>query len=459
MLAGLSSVQAQSVTDRLTQALRVLEADPQLRHGLVGFCVVDAATGKQLYGRNEQVGLAPASTQKLFTAAAALEQLGPTFRYKTVIGYDGRLENGLLQGNLHILAYGDPTLGSNRWKETGRNYVLQQICDLLREKNIRRIEGSLYINDTAFSIQPLPGGWIWDDIGNYYGAGCWGLNWNENQYTLLLKTGNAEGAPTQISGTDPALAATDLVNEIRTGKKGSGDNGYIYLSPYSPRGFTQGTVPPGAAFSIAGALPHPALLFANELEGALTAAGIPIAGRPLFYIDKTPAESWPAMQQVLGELSSPALSAITYWFLRKSINLYGESLLRTMAYTKKGLGENNAGIEIVKSFWTEQGIDAGAMQLMDGSGLSPMNRVTADALVRVLQYARTRPWQDAFYQALPEYNGMKMKSGSFGGARAYAGYHTSRAGKQYSFAIIVNNYDGSAGEVVKKMYRVLDVLK
>jgi D-alanyl-D-alanine carboxypeptidase/D-alanyl-D-alanine-endopeptidase (penicillin-binding protein 4) len=54
---------------------------------------------------------------------------------------------------------------------------------------------------------------------------------------------------------------------------------------------------------------------------------------------------------------------------------------------------------------------------------------------------------------------MKMKSGSIGGARAFAGYHNAKDGKQYVFSIIVNNYEGSSGEVVKKMYTVLDVLK
>jgi D-alanyl-D-alanine carboxypeptidase/D-alanyl-D-alanine-endopeptidase (penicillin-binding protein 4) len=96
---------------------------------------------------------------------------------------------------------------------------------------------------------------------------------------------------------------------------------------------------------------------------------------------------------------------------------------------------------------------------MDGSGLSPQNRVTTYAEVKVLQYARARSWFNAFYDALPEYNSMKMKSGSIGGARAFAGYHTAIDGRQYTFSIIVNNYEGSSGEVVKKMYAVLDVLK
>jgi D-alanyl-D-alanine carboxypeptidase/D-alanyl-D-alanine-endopeptidase (penicillin-binding protein 4) len=164
-------------------------------------------------------------------------------------------------------------------------------------------------------------------------------------------------------------------------------------------------------------------------------------------------------QQELITLLSPPLDSINYWFLKKSINLYGEALVKTMAWEKSGLGSTGKGVDIVRTFWSEHGIDKSAVNIIDGSGLSPQNRVTSDAEVKVLQYAKTRPWFSAFYNALPEYNGMKMKSGSIGGARAFAGYHTAKDGKQYILSIIVNNYDGSAGEVVKKMFKVLDVLK
>jgi D-alanyl-D-alanine carboxypeptidase/D-alanyl-D-alanine-endopeptidase (penicillin-binding protein 4) len=96
---------------------------------------------------------------------------------------------------------------------------------------------------------------------------------------------------------------------------------------------------------------------------------------------------------------------------------------------------------------------------MDGSGLSPQNRVTTNALVTVLQFAKDKSWYNSFYNALPIYNSMHMKSGTIGGAKAYAGYHTSKAGVQYTFAIIINNYDSEAGSIVPKMFKVLDELK
>jgi D-alanyl-D-alanine carboxypeptidase/D-alanyl-D-alanine-endopeptidase (penicillin-binding protein 4) len=60
---------------------------------------------------------------------------------------------------------------------------------------------------------------------------------------------------------------------------------------------------------------------------------------------------------------------------------------------------------------------------------------------------------------LPVYNGIKMKSGTIGGAKAFAGYHTSASGHEYTFSIIINNYDGGVDSIVHKMYALLDVLK
>jgi len=163
--------------------------------------------------------------------------------------------------------------------------------------------------------------------------------------------------------------------------------------------------------------------------------------------------------KIFASVTSPTLDSINYWFLRRSINLYGEALVKTIAHEKTGFASTEKGVDLVKDFWSKQGIDKAAINIIDGSGLSPQNRVTTNALVKVLQYAKTRPWYNSFYLSLPTYNGMKMKSGSIGGARSFAGYHIGKDGKEYIFAIIVNNYDGSATAMVRKMYQVLDMLK
>ncbi len=99
------------------------------------------------------------------------------------------------------------------------------------------------------------------------------------------------------------------------------------------------------------------------------------------------------------------------------------------------------------------------MNIMDGSGLSPGNRVTTAALVSVMDYAKKQTWFPAFYNALPEINGIKMKSGSIGGVVSYTGFIKSKTGLDYTFAFIVNNFDGNANEVRKKMWKLLDLLK
>jgi D-alanyl-D-alanine carboxypeptidase/D-alanyl-D-alanine-endopeptidase (penicillin-binding protein 4) len=77
----------------------------------------------------------------------------------------------------------------------------------------------------------------------------------------------------------------------------------------------------------------------------------------------------------------------------------------------------------------------------------------------VLQYAKRQSWFKGYFNSLPEYNGMKMKSGTIKDAKGFAGYHTSKAGTQYIFSFLVNNYNGSSKALVQKMYKVLNELK
>ena len=107
----------------------------------------------------------------------------------------------------------------------------------------------------------------------------------------------------------------------------------------------------------------------------------------------------------------------------------------------------------------QKGINENELNIFDGSGLSPLNRVTIHAQVEILKYAKTKDWFPYFYDALPEYNGMKIKSGTIRGVKGFCGYHKSKDDNDYIFSFLVNNFNGSASGLVNKMYKVLDVLK
>lgn len=446
------SVVSQSVQERLDKAFQQFMTDPQMRYAIAGISVVNSESGQTLFEYNGNIGLAPASCQKLVTSATALELLGINYRYKTEIGYDGEIKDGKLMGNLHIKGYGDPTLGSWRYTGTSDTSIIKQWQKKIQNLRIKKIEGQIMVYADQWETASVPGGWPWDDMGNYYGAGAYGLNWRENQYDLVLKSGPNPGDKVMIVKMIPVLHNMIFTNELVAGKKGSGDNAYIYSAPYNDRAFIRGTIPPAqSAFTISGSMTHPGMQLGYTLAATLTDG----TGKQPGVREQSTKKSI----QPIHVHYSPVLDSINYWFMRKSVNLYGETLVKTLAFEKNRKGATEDGLEIMKDFWKTKGIDPASLRMIDGSGLSPQNRVTANSLVKVLQYARSRSWFTQYMAAFPEYNKMKLKSGTIGGSKGFAGYHTSKEGITYTVAFIVNNYNGSANEIVRKMFLVLDELK
>jgi serine-type D-Ala-D-Ala carboxypeptidase/endopeptidase (penicillin-binding protein 4) len=443
---------AQPIRDRLHKAVQQILADPQMRYALLGFTVVNSVTGETVFEYNGNTGLAAASCQKLVTSATAFELLGAGYQYKTELGYDGIIKEGKLNGNIHIIGYGDPTLGSWRYNGTSDTGIIRHWKKKIQEQGIKFVGGQIIVYADNWETASVPGGWPWDDIGNYYGAGSYGINWRENQYDIVLKSGVKTGDAVLITKTVPKLYNMLFTNELKAGKKGSGDNAYIYSAPYNEQVFIRGTIPPAQSnFVISGSMTDPQQQLGYTLAEALTDQ----LGKQAGVRKKKTATA----VTLIHTQYSPVLDSINYWFMRKSVNLYGETLVKTIAFEKNGWASTDDGLDILKNFWKDKGIEPASLKMIDGSGLSPQNRVTTNALVKVLQYARNRPWFESYAAAFPEYNKMKLKSGTIGGAKGFAGYHTSKEGNGYTVALLVNNYDGPASEIVKKMFLVLDELK
>ena len=251
------------------------------------------------------------------------------------------------------------------------------------------------------------------------------------------------------------------VNELKTAGKGSGDKAYIYYPPYSFMAFVRGTIPLGEdSFKISGATTNGVGSFSNSFLKRMGQGGLDALNFKSTYSDLLQGyHNDYTTDTIFYTYLSPTLDSINYWFLKKSINLYGEAFVKTIAYEKTGFGSTDTGVAFIKDFWSKQGIEKSALNIIDGSGLSPANRVTTYALVAVMQYARKQTWFPSFYNALPEMNGLTMKDGYISGVRSYTGYVKNKTGAEYTFSFIVNNFDGSAATVREKIWKVLDILK
>lgn len=460
VLFGLFTLSAftQQINIRLKNAFANFENDPQLRNGIASIYIIDSRTGNIVFEKNAAVGMAPASTQKVITAASAYELLGKDFRYKTEFGYTGKIENGSLKGLLMIKPTGDPTLGSWRWDYTQVTKVMQRLMKTVQSAGIQQYAG-IVIDHTKWDTESIPDGWIWQDIGNYYGAGASGLNWRENQYDVSLRSGKTIGSEVEIVITKPFLYHYKLSSELKAAAKGTGDNAYIYFPLESNYGVIRGTIPVEENnFTISGAMPSPRKQFAATLEDSLHFLKIKnIAnGQDVVTVARI---TYDTKFTLLHTEVSPPLDSIVYWFNRRSINLYGEALIKSFALQKKNIGMTDEGVRLVKEFWKDKGISSTELNMVDGSGLSPLNRVTTRAQVMILKHARMQGWYQGFYHSLPEFNGMRMKSGTIRDVKGYCGYHKAKDGNEYIFSFLVNNYNGSASSLVQKMYKVLDELK
>lgn len=463
VLLSVAQLGAQTVSSKLMKAYALFEKDEQLKFATASLYVINAKTGAVVFDKNSRLGLSPASTQKVITAATAMAMLGNEFRYETNF-YNALSIETPQENNLLVIGSGDPSFGSWRYAATKEDHVFTQLTNAIKEKKITGFNGSVIINDFLIDNEGIPNGYNWVDIGNYYGAGHYRLNWRENQYDIAFKTG--EKGLSEIASVKPAIPGVDFDNQVTAGKKGSGDNAYIYFIPGSEKMVIKGTVPPNEkSFTISGAVPNPSKFFATHLieylEKPSTGLKVKNGYQPKKLNNAETGDDDFAIYKLepVYTHQSPTMDSIVYWFLRRSINLYGEALIKTVALHYKQKPSLDNGLKLLTGFWKTQGIDPHELNMYDGSGLSPSNRVTTKAQVAVLSFARDQKWFTQYKNAFPEFNGMKMKSGTIADVKGFTGYHTAKNGTEYIFSFLVNNYSGSSSSLVQKMYKVLNELK
>src|SRR6201985_554056 len=239
LIAGLAN--AQTLQSRLQSAFNRLKADTQCKYASISLTVLDAKTGETVFTANPNMGLATASTLKVITSVTAFNILGKDFQYQTQFGYNGTIaSDGTLNGDLIIKGAGDPTLGSWRYEGHKENEILSQMVTALKKAGIKKINRRVIGDDSIFGTQSVPNGWIWMDVGNYYGAGTSGLCWRENQFDIKFKTGPVN-TPIGIVREVPAMPYLNFKSELMNAESGTGDNAYAYLPVGSNMMYLRGT--------------------------------------------------------------------------------------------------------------------------------------------------------------------------------------------------------------------------
>ena len=458
---------------RISQVLR----KPELAPAMVGIKVISLETGRVLFEENANKLLRPASNMKLYTVAAALDRLSPDYRFVTsVYANEKPNDKGVVKGDLTIYGRGDPSI-SARFQNGDYFKGLDDLAARIAAAGVKKVEGDLVGDESYFTGPQYGSGWEWEDLQWYFGAEVSALTVNDNALDLSVKPGAKVGAPAVIT-TGPPDPLLRINNKVVTGAKGIKRdlNAYRGLAAdeleitgsiaLDDKGYTGGI-----------GISHPALLFAYLLRASLAQRGVSIKGKTR-TIDARSAAGFivpPSLNQAadshgveIANLQSVPFSVVAANTLKPSQNLYTEIILRTLGkvvlppVNPPSIDSNSEtdGLEVVKAFLREAGLNPASLVLTDGSGLSRNDMVTAEANVQLLTYMHRHRYAAIFRDALPiagvdgtlrnrfkgtpAENNLRAKTGTLSSASSLSGYVRDAAGEDLAFSIMVNNYPGDA---------------
>lgn len=440
LMAGVPAAQdrqEKSLREQIDAAVLSLK----IKSARVGVLVYSVRSGQAVYALNEREPLLLASNTKLLTTSAALCRLGADFRFRTSVG--------LLGGDLHVFAGGDPNI-SGRFHDDDPVAIFRDWAAKIKAAGVTKA-GRLVLHTGIFDDVRVHPGWRGYESWNWWAAPFGPLSLNDNCVDLKISPGG-EGQPCKVA-LSPDTAAVTIVNQTKSTK-----------APKSTFGFTRAAASNTITIrgEVAGrtlhwvAIQDPTAYFGTVLRETLAAAGIEIAGGI--------EESAQLLEEAKGyqelaawESDLPSTLAACN---QPSQNFYAEMIFRTLAWKTKGRGTTENGIEAVREFLTrEAGLEDLAQ--VDGSGLSRDNRASCADLVKLLIYMRSHKSAKVFADSLPV-NGdrkgtlksrmlaadvrgrVRAKTGHIGGVSSLSGYVESAGGDTYVFSIVAN-----AGEQVK----------
>jgi serine-type D-Ala-D-Ala carboxypeptidase/endopeptidase (penicillin-binding protein 4) len=461
------NLQAQTSHRKIVQ---YIFEQPEYNNAQVGIQIADANSGNSVYALNNEKLLIPASVLKLVTSAAALEILGSDYRFLTRLGYSGKIKNGVLYGDLIIIGGGDPALGSEYF--TGHYFTphfLEVWAKRVKAEGISRIEGRLITDNTLYNNEKIPPTWIWEDMGNYYGAGTSALTVYDNLTRITFQSPPEAGSPTSILSVYPRLKGIHWENEVLSSDI-QRDLAYVFGSPHDNRRIIRGTIPGNRSkFTIKASNPHPEKLIADEFLAHLASAGVFITGS--VAVEKYNPKNFFQIASV----ESPPLSEIIKVLNSESVNLFAEHLVCQIAAEETGMGDREAGLKIIADHWASRGLDVSQLFMEDGSGLSHFNAVSPQFITSLLiSMKNSGTHYSPFFESLPSagngtlngfnrnlfpFGSLSLKSGSMKRVRCYAGYIKTDSGNEYAIAILVNHFSGTHAKLISELEKLFAEVK
>jgi len=460
---------------RISEVLR----KPELAQAMVGIKVASLDSGQILFESNSNKLLRPASNMKLYTVAAAIDRLTPDYRFVTSVYSIPKPDaKGVVKGDLIIYGRGDPSIGF-RFDEGNYFKGIDDLAGRIAAAGVKRVDGDLVGDESHFTGPPYGTGWEWEDLQWWYGAEVSALTVNDNFLDTSVKPGNKIGAPAVIT-TGPPDPLLRITNRVLTAANGTKRDLEIYRPLNSDVVEFKGSIAlDDRGYTGRLAISRPALLFAYLLRAALAQKGVTIKGKTRSIdaylggsvIRKPPmnaganlAPDFNSQPFEIARKDSVPFSLIAAQTLKPSQNLYTELILRTLgelgvastAATNQPRTSEGRGLEVVKTFLKEAGVDPASLSLTDGSGLSRNDMITAEATLEMLTYMSKHRFANAFREALPiagvdgtlrnrmkgtvAENNVRAKTGTLSSASSLSGYLTTASGERVVFSIMVNNY-------------------
>lgn len=460
LAAAVPPLAGKAELERLGSELTELLGGYRWRDARWSVLVVSLDRGDTIFALDPDSARAPASNLKLLTSAAALHELGPEFRFRTFLVSDAPVEQGVLSGDLVLYGTGDPGISDRFYPD--EKTVFRTLADQLLARGIHTVAGDL-VGDASYLPGPLrPESWDPRDLNDHFAPAISALSFNENVVSLRVEAAPRVGHPPLVH-TLPDHAGLEIDNRAET----VAGAGRVFIGRDDPMEpiVVEGRIPRGGRDVWRQmTVPDPAAFTVSVFRSVLEERGITVLGGERIVRDPStslvggrrvtaPAHAGSRPVRILAEHVSLPLRDYLAVVNKKSNNLFAELVFRTLGRVTEGTGDAEAASRSVRRSLATLGVGTHDVMQLDGSGLSPLNRVRASTFVQLLsRLSETDLWSE-FWYSLPEAGNrrelgrmyrtaaagnLRAKTGTIEGVSALTGLVQSADGERLAFSIMVN---------------------